>query len=112
MGLDRTKLQHRSNSLGIGGNAPGYNEFAIVILGDDELGRLFEFRLEAGAFIPDDSPEMREIDASVLGRDVLDRTRLVYDKPNGVVTLEVLSFDREWQVPPGPLPDQPGNIAR
>lgn len=67
MGLIGTKLQHRSNSLGIGGNAPGYNEFAIVILGDDELGRLFEFRLEAGAFIPDDSPEMREIDASVLG---------------------------------------------
>ena len=112
MGLDRTKLVQTANSLGIGGNAPGHNEYAVVILGDDERGRLYEFRLTEVAFIPEDTDEMREIDASVLGRDVLDRVRLVYDKRDRRVTLEVLDFDREWSVTPGLFEDGPSAVLR
>jgi hypothetical protein len=99
MGLDRSHLVHRASSLGIGGSAPGYNETAIIVFGDDELGELYEFRVRA--FIPDSTEDMREIDGSVLGRDVLDRVRLVYASYAQTVTLEVQTADGIFAAPPG-----------
>ncbi len=99
MGLDRTQLAQPASSLGIGGNANGHNEFAFIVLGDDELGELYRF--DVTAFIPEDSADMQEIDGSVLGRDVLDKVRLVYDKPAGEVTFEVKQSTHTMPVSPG-----------
>lgn len=111
MGLDRTKLVNRASSLGIGGNAPGHNEFAMVVLGDDEKGELYEFRIEA--FIPESSDDMREIDGSVLGRDVLDHVQLVYARFKNEVTLDVQHADATFKVAKGLFASTaPNNVLR
>ena len=109
MGLDRAGLTRPSNSLGIGGNAKGHDEFAIIVLGDDERGRLYEFRVEV--FIPEDTADMREIDGSVLGRDILNHAELLYSR--AAVTLDVKSWEREWEVTPGKFgAEAPHNVLR
>jgi len=85
MGVDRSGLQ-RDATDGIGGHCDGYNSFAFIILHDEETSFLHNFRINV--FIPDESPDLFRIDSSILGRDVLDRLRLVYDKPNNRVTLD------------------------
>jgi hypothetical protein len=47
----------------------------------------YEFRVSL--FVPEESPELLEIDGSVLGRDVLDHGRLICDGPAGTVEFEV-----------------------
>ena len=107
MGLDRRRLQHRSNTLGIGGNAEGHDEFALIVIGDDDRGVVFGFRVNL--FVPADTEDMREIDGSVLGRDVLDRVRLTYDRRSGLLAFEVLDSDVAIPIRPGQfLEDAPG----
>ncbi len=95
MRLDRSKLQHPKTTLGIGGAATGFEEYAFIILKDEHHRKLYNFRIRV--FIPDETPEMMEIDGSVLGRDVLDHVVLTYDGPARRVTLDVTDCEESFE---------------
>jgi hypothetical protein len=96
MGLDARKLGQRAYSEGIGGHCDGYDVLAFIVLLDEETGTLHNFNVRL--FVPDDSPDLYSIDSSILGRDVLDRVRLVYDKRGDGVTLTVVEDDGRFDV--------------
>lgn len=91
MGLDRSKLSHPTTTIGIGGLSSGFEEFALVILKDEERNCAFVFRIQV--FIPDVDQDIIEIDGSVLGRDILDHGVLLYDGPSKLVSFDVTDCD-------------------
>jgi hypothetical protein len=96
MGLDRSALDRRAYSEGIGGHCDGFDLFAYVVLLDEEAHLLHNFNVTL--FVPDESPDLYNIDSSILGRDVLDRVRFSYSKPDGIVSLAVAFDDGKFDV--------------
>lgn len=93
MGVNRRRLTEADASDGIGGRCEGYNSLAFLVLFDEEANRLHNFRIKV--FIPNEQRDLFRIDSSILGRDVLDRLKLTYDKPHGLVTMEDLRSDEQ-----------------
>lgn len=93
MGVDRRQLHDPDASDGIGGRCEGHNAFAFIVLFDPDASVLHNFRVKV--FIPDESRDLFRIDSSILGRDVLDRLKLTYDKPHQLVTLDELRSDEQ-----------------
>lgn len=91
LGIDYDLLTDGSKSFGIGGSATIYQETAFLAFGDPDDGRLFGYRINVG--ILDKKAGLRV--PSLLGRDVINRWRVIYDYSNSTLDVEVVSSDFE-----------------
>lgn len=88
MGIDYTRFQEKDESLGIGGVSENFIEPAyLAFVGDDEL---YGYKIELRICKP--SEEIMTI-PSLLGRDIIDRWRVIYDKSELYLVAEVISSD-------------------
>jgi hypothetical protein len=71
---------------GFGGAAVGHREWVSIGIAEDGIGE-YRFLVEV------DVPHGESLLPSVLGRDILDRCRLVYDPMNAILDLEVWRSD-------------------
>lgn len=89
IGLDYSRLRNRIESLGTAGIAYSYAEPASIAFTDPGKS-VYVYHLTLD--IAEPSPETMEL-PSLLGREVLDRMRMVYDPSRGVLTFTVRSAD-------------------
>lgn len=77
---------------GIGGSITVYNAQGFLAFQDSDNAYLYE--LPISIYDPKDPPDV----PSVIGRDILERWRMVYAKAQGVLEFEVLESDYTWSV--------------
>lgn len=90
IGVSYETLHAEARSVGVGGAMRHFNEPTVIMF--DEPGRRV-FQYENRTIIAEPNPQTKNL-PSLLGRDILDRWRMVYDKPNGKLTFTPRSADR------------------
>ena len=88
LGVDPGTLADPVESFGIGGSAPTSVEPAHFAFADGDA--IYGYDIQLLVHLPTDNA-MRV--PSLLGRDVIDRWRVTYDKPAGMLAAEVISSD-------------------
>ncbi len=88
MGLDYGLFEREASTLGIGGASENFIERAyLAFVGDEAL-----YGYEIDLHICKPAKELMTI-PSLLGRDIIDRWRVTYDKPASQLLAEVISSD-------------------
>ncbi len=88
MGIDYGLLDNEMLTLGVGGASENYVESAyLAFIGDETL---YGYEIELHICKP--AEELMTI-PSLLGRDVIDEWRVVYDKSTWELSAEVISWD-------------------
>ena len=95
LGVDYDLLSDPSESSGIGGSASMYPEHAHLTFANANGDRLYSYDIPL--LICDPTPDAMGM-PSLLGRDVIDRWRVTYDKSLAELTAEVVSSDAEFPV--------------
>ena len=88
MGIDYGLLGNELSTLGIGGESENFTESAYLVFVGDEA--LYGYAIELRICKPAD--ELMTI-PSLLGRDIIDRWRVTYDKSASELLAEVISSD-------------------
>ena len=102
MGVDYSVFDETIESVGIGGISKDFKTPAILAFSDS--GNLYVYAIpELRVMTP--SPEILNI-PSLLGRDIIDRWSLTYDKPNNNLRVDVDTCDTQIDLtPPIAMPD-------
>ena len=95
LGVDHALLSNPFESFGIGGSAPTYVEHARLAFADVRGDRVYGYDVPLLVHHPT-TDAMRV--PSLLGRNVIDRWRVTYDKSASELAAEVLSCDAEFPV--------------
>lgn len=95
LGIDFTDLSDPFESLGIGGSALMYPERAHIAFLDESHGRIYAYDIELLVHHP--TTEAMRV-PSLLGRDIIDRWRVTYDKSVPELSAEVNSSDAEFPI--------------
>ena len=90
MSIDYNELNDPSSSFGIGGAAEAYVEPANIVFVNRDGDRLFGYNIQL--YIQDPTPSAMHI-PSLLGRDIIDRLRVTYDKSANKLLADVVSCD-------------------
>ena len=90
MGIDYGLLENEVSTLGIGGTSENFIESAYLAFVGDET--LYGYEVELHICKPAD--ELMTI-PSLLGRDIIDRWRVTYDKSASELLAEVISSDAQ-----------------
>ena len=77
---------------GIGGSITVYNAQGFLAFQDGDTVHLYQTPISI--LDPENPPDV----PSILGRDILERWRMVYAKAHGVLEFEVLESDYTWTV--------------
>lgn len=77
---------------GIGGDITVFEAQGILAFQDANIVHLYETTI--AIFDPDDPPDI----PSIVGRDILERWRMVYARAQGILEFEVLESDYTWSV--------------
>ena len=93
IGVDYSLLSNPFQSFGIGGSAPTYVERARVAFADSNAHLIYGYDIELLIHLPTDNA-MRV--PSLLGRNIIDRWRVTYDKSVPELVAEVVSSDAEF----------------
>jgi predicted aspartyl protease len=93
LGIDYGRLGMTTRSTGIGGESEDFVESAVVVFADEML-HLYNINLT----IMKDRPELIEA-PSLLGRDVINRWRMVLDHASDLFTAEIISSDDQLAIP-------------
>lgn len=96
MGLDYSSLGDVSESVGTGGIARSYILPASIAF-TDPGNEILVYHVNLDVAVPD--PEIMEM-PSLLGREILDRWRMVYDPTEGELSFVTKSFDLRLPIPP------------
>ena len=105
MGVDYNALRKPVDSLGIGGTAKTSAENAHLVFVDDDENCIYGYSVPLLICHPQpEAPEVLRL-PSVLGRNIIDQWRVIYDKSCSELSAEVLSVD--IQVPAKPVPPSP-----
>ena len=88
MGIDYSMLDNEVSALGIGGASENFVEPAYLAFVDDEA--LYGYEIELHICKPAD--ELMSV-PSLLGRDIINRWRVTYDKSASELLAEVISSD-------------------
>ena len=88
LGIDYDVLQRTEPTTGVGGQMESYVEPALVVFANND--ELYIYSIEISISTP--APEIMRL-PSLLGRDVIDRWRVLYDKPNTTLTAEIITAD-------------------
>ena len=94
MRVDYTKLDKEDHSIGTGGATLDFLCDGIVTFTEIGVAE-YEYDVELRLIKP--NPRVPELlmPPSLLGRDILNRWRTSFDPQNRIISVEVLSFDRE-----------------
>ncbi|MYJ75023.1 MAG: hypothetical protein F4089_07905 [Gammaproteobacteria bacterium] len=95
LGVDYDLLSNPFKSFGIGGSAPTYIERARLAFADDNGRTLYGYDIPLLTHHPP-ADAMRV--PSLLGRNIIDRWRVTYDKSVSELVAEVVSADAEFPV--------------
>lgn len=95
MGVDYTKLTGKAQSMGLGGICYNFMEPALFVFSEPK--RFLHVYIMLLAIAPA-SPKMMGI-PSLLGRDILDRWRMVYHPAKKRLTFQVVSADVTVPIP-------------
>ena len=88
MGIDHAMFENEASTLGIGGASENFVESAyLAFVGDDAL---YGYEIELHICKPAD--ELMTL-PSLLGRDIIDRWRVTYDRSASDLLAEVISWD-------------------
>lgn len=90
MGIDYGMFEDEETTLGIGGASENFIEGAYLAFVDDEA--LYGYEIELHICKP--AEELMTV-PSLLGRDIIDRWRVTYDKSASELLAEVISFDAQ-----------------
>ena len=82
----------KSEIAGIGGSITVYEAQGFLAFQDGDTVHLYQRPFSI--FDPEDPPDV----PSILGRDVLERWRMVYARAQGVLEFDVLDSDYTWSV--------------
>ena len=93
MNIDFNALRKTASSFGIGGTAKAYVEPANVFFVNRDGDRLFGFNIQL--YIQDPAANAMHI-PSLLGRDIIDRLRVTYDKSAKELLADVVSCNAEF----------------
>ena len=92
MGIDYGMLENEVPTLGIGGESTNFSESAyLAFVGDDAL---YGYEIELHVCKP--AEELMTV-PSLLGRDIIDRWRVTYDKSALELLAEVISSDAQQE---------------
>ena len=94
IGVDYNQFSKSVETVGIGGSSINYAEPALVMFSG--MDALYVYSIEI--HISDLAPDIMDI-SSLLGRDIIDRWRVTYDKAQGILTAEVHSADSQIDLP-------------
>ena len=95
LGIDYDLLSNPFQSFGIGGAAPTYVERSRLAFADSSGGCIYGYDIPLLVHHPT-ADAMRV--PSLLGRDVIDRWRVTYDKSVAKLAAEVISSDAEFPI--------------
>ncbi len=96
LGIKYQSLSRTAESVGIGGRSSDYVESAQLLVRGEHVLYAYDVDLLV----------MRRKMAlsstpSLLGRNIMDRWRVTFDKSNDALTIEILSSDAQIRLPPG-----------
>ncbi len=89
-GVPFGRLRASTTVGGIGGQSTYYQEPATLVFTDDVERQAYSYHITADIAKPEDVSD--EI-PSLLGRDIIDRWRMVYDRTDGILEFTVRSAD-------------------
>jgi hypothetical protein len=95
LGVDFKKLERTDESRGVGGLSRQFVEPAILAFTDGSFLHVYQIPMRIA--VP--NPEIMDI-PSLLGRDVIDRWSVTYDKAGTGLTAEVRSADMRFEIDP------------
>lgn len=93
LGVDHAVLRNPASARGVGGTVTTHKEPAHLAFLDDEGDRLCGYEVALRICEPSDSATKIP---SLLGRDVIDRWRVTYDKTRAELLGQVISCDHQW----------------
>ena len=93
MGVDYEAFEEEGVSFGIGGVSANYIESAYLVFVGDEA--LYGYEIKLRVCKPSD--DLMTV-PSLLGRDIIDRWRVTYDKPAQELLAEVISADARQEL--------------
>lgn len=96
MNIDFNALQSPSSSFGIGGPAIAYVEPANVVFVSRDGDRLFGYNIQL--YIQHPTVSAMRV-PSLLGRDIIDRLRVTYNKSTNELLADIVSCDVEFGPP-------------
>ena len=92
--VDCTKLTVTDDSIGVGGKSIDFVTPAVLIIPDDQTtAHAYQLNLR----IPQDKPDLQTV-PSLLGRDVINRWRMIYHPSNNELTAQIISSDRQYPI--------------
>ena len=92
LGVDYGLFEHEISTLGIGGTSENFVESAYLAFVGDEA--LYGYEIELHICKPAEEPM---IVPSLLGRGIIDRSRVTYDKSASELLAEAISWDA-WEM--------------
>ena len=96
MNIDFNALKSPSSSFGIGGSAKAYVEPASIVFVSRDGDRLFGYNIQL--YIQHPTASAMRV-PSLLGRDIIDRLRVTYNKSTNELLADVVSCDIEFGPP-------------
>ena len=93
LGVDQSQLKNKRKAKGIGGSRGVFHEQGIFVFVEPSK-RLYIYVNTIGLLEPADPPDPHEKLPSLLGRDILDRWRIVCDRSKNRLTFTVRSADQ------------------
>ena len=96
IGIDYTKLSGATESVGVGGICRNFVEPALLVFSEPKR---FLYVYMIPLAISPASPDIMDL-PSLLGRDILDQWRMIYDPAKKRLTFHVVSADVTVPIPP------------
>ena len=92
LGVDYALLPDPEPTLGVGGMAKTSWEDAHIVFVDSDVGAVYVYDMPVRILLPSGGPSEMRL-PSLLGRDIINRWRVVYDHSAPVLSAEVLTSD-------------------
>ena len=95
LGVDYALLPSPEETLGVGGLAETSPEDARIVFADSDVGAVYVYEMPVRILLPSGDPSEMRL-PSLLGRDIINRWRVVYDQSVPELSVEVLASDFKY----------------
>ena len=97
LGVDYDALPDPDETLGVGGTAEISQEDVDIVFADSEVRVVYVYRMPVRILLPSGNPSEMRL-PSLLGRDIINRWRIVYDQSVPELSVEVLASDAKYDL--------------
>ena len=97
LGVDYDGLPDPDETLGVGGTAEISQEDVDIVFADSEVRVVYVYRMPVRILLPSGNPSEMRL-PSLLGRDIINRWRIVYDQSVPELSAEVLASDAKYDL--------------